>query len=125
MKYGPDRLLEGLQCLGFAVEKVVLQGGVIFVIIPAYEILAGKFGGRTIGLGLQSTPNFPITVHSAIHVKAEPQLYEPKDTIPQLRNITASALGPEWRYWSKNFCWDREKSARRLMSQINTIFENA
>ncbi len=66
-----------------------------------------------------------MSVHAAIHIKADPQLYEHKDNIPTVRNVTASVLGPEWRYWSKNFCWNGEKSARRLVSQINSIFENA
>jgi hypothetical protein len=104
---------------------VALGPGVIFAVIPAYEIVAGKFIGRIIDLGIQCTANFPMSVHAAIHIKANPQLYEPKDNVPTVRNVAASPLGPEWRYWSKNFCWNGEKSARRLVSQINSIFENA
>ncbi len=125
MNLGPDRLIDDLRNLGYEVEKVTVNGGLVFAVLPAYEIVAGKFAGRTINLGIQCTPNFPMSVHAAIHIKAEPQLYEPKDNIPNVRNITASALGPPWRYWSKNFCWNGEKTARRLVSQINSIFENA
>jgi hypothetical protein len=58
-------------------------------------------------------------------VRAEPQLYELTDSIPNVRNIQPSALGGEWRYWSKNFGWTDERSARRLMSQVNTVFHDA
>jgi hypothetical protein len=125
MNLGPDRLIADLQNLGFEVNKVAIGPGVFFAVIPAYEIVAGKFIGRIIDLGIQCTANFPMSVHAAIHIKANPQLYEPAQNIPTVRNVTASALGPEWRYWSKNFCWNGEKSARRLVSQINSIFENA
>jgi hypothetical protein len=125
MNLGPDRLINDLRNLGYEVEKVTVNGGLIFAVLSAYEIVAGKFAGRIIDLGIQCTPNFPMSVHAAIHIKAEPQLYEPKDNIPNVRNITASALGASWRYWSKNFCWNNEKTARRLVSQINSIFENA
>jgi hypothetical protein len=125
MNLGPERLIADLQNLGYEVNKVALGPGVIFAVIPAYEIVAGKFIGRIIDLGIQCTANFPMSVHAAIHIKASPQLYEPAENIPTVRNVTASALGPEWRYWSKNLCWNGEKTARRLVSQINSIFENA
>lgn len=125
MSYGPDRFIADLESLGHAAQKVVLKDRTAFAVIPDYEIQAGKFLGRVIGLGLQATADFPRSVHSAIHVRAEPQLYETTDTVPNVRNVTPSALGKEWRYWSKNFGWNGEKSVRRLMSQINSIFENA
>jgi len=125
MNYGPDRLIDDLRKLGLSVEKAVGSNKEDFAVISAYEIVIGKFAGRVIDLGIQCTANFPITVHSAIHIRAEPQLYEPKDNIPNVRNVTASVLGSEWRYWSQNFGWTEERTARRLMSQINTIFQNA
>jgi hypothetical protein len=127
MIYGADRLVADLEELGHAVEKRMLNGGVAFVIFHEYEINAGRFMGRTIDLGLQATPDFPRSVHSSIHVRAEPQLLEKADTIANVRNILDSPLGTEWRYWSNNFGWtsNEERSARRLMSQINTIFERA
>jgi len=127
MTYGPDRLVAELEGLGYAVEKRVLNGGVIFVIIRGYEIEVGRFTGRIVDLGLQATLDFPRSVHSAIHVRAQPQLLEKGDTVPNVRNIIDSPLGPDWRYWSNNFGWsgNDERSARRLMSQINTIFERA
>lgn len=125
MTYGVDRLLTDLQLLGYGTEAMDGSDGNKFVVINKYEILLGRFAGRIIDLGIMATPDYPRSVASAIHVKAEPQLFEITDTVPKVRNITASALGAEWRYWSKNFNWDNERSTRRLISQINTIFKDA
>jgi hypothetical protein len=110
--------------LGYEVELVAVMDNNKFAIIRNYEIQLGQFTGRIIDLGIPATVNFPISVGSSIHVKASPQLYE-KHSVPNIRNITDSALGSEWRYWSKNFGWVGERSARRLMSQINEVFKNA
>jgi hypothetical protein len=124
MSFGPDRFIEDLQALGLKVEKVEVQPGVIFAVAPEFLIEAGKFEGRVIGLGLQCTADFPRSVHSSIHVKAAPQLYEMQN-IPNVRNIQASPLGPEWRYWSKNFNWTSDRNARQLISKINRAFLDA
>lgn len=125
MTYGPERLYAGLRDLGFEVREEVAANGTRFAVIEGFTVPCGRFMGRTIDLGLQATPDFPRTVASAIHVRADPQLLDYGDTKPGVRNITKSALGPEWRYWSHNFGWNGEKSARRLLSQINTIFADA
>ena len=125
--YGPDRLIEELTKLGYTVETATGNDKNIYAVLPNYEIVVGKFQGRIIDLGLQTAPDYPNTVHSAIHVKAVPQLYEPAENIQNVRNVQASQLGAEWRYWSKNFNWnaEKEKTARRLMARITTIFEHA
>lgn len=124
MKYGPDRLVEELEALGVAPERREVAGAE-FVIIANYRIAAGQFADRVIDLALQATPDFPRTVHSSIHVRSVPILYDLQN-VPNVRNIVASPLGAEWRYWSHNFGWSGEGSnARRLLSQINGIFERA
>jgi len=123
--YGPERLYAELRDLGFEVRKELADNGTPFAVIEEFEVPSGRFMGRTIELGLQATADFPRTVASAIHVRADPQLLDYGDTEPGVRNITQSPLGPEWRYWSHNFGWNGEKSARRLLSQINTVFANA
>lgn len=125
MMYGPDRMVADLQALGHVAMLHRLPDGTSFAVLTAFEVPCGRFAGRVIDLGLQATPDFPRTVASAIHVRATPQLFEHSDTVQNVRNITNSALGPEWRYWSHNFGWSEERSARRLMSQINRIFANA
>jgi hypothetical protein len=124
-QYGPERLIGDLRALGLDIESVKLNDGSIFVVVPQYTIEVGKFAGRTIDLGVPATADFPRSVASSIHVKSVPHLYDLCDTIPNVRNIIASPLGPEWRYWSKNFNWSGERTVRRLISQINTIFLNA
>ena len=123
--HGPARLVAELIALGYAASEVAAPDGSKFVIISPFVVPAGRFADRVVDLALPATPDFPITVASAIHLRAAPQLYEITDTIPNVRNITASVLGPEWRYWSRNFGWTEQRSARRLMSQINEIFINA
>ena len=78
-----------------------------------------------IDLGLIIPPDYPRRVHSSIHVKATPQLFEKTDTIPGVRNIINSGLGLEWRYWSYSFKTAPEGTAKHLMSQINGVFKRA
>lgn len=123
--YGPNRFFTDLRDLGYQVSEVTGSKGEKFAVLSPFVVSGGRFDGRKIDLGIQATPDFPRTVASAIHVRAEPQLYDYGDTEPNVRNITNSALGLEWRYWSHNFGWQGERSARRLISQINGIFLNA
>jgi hypothetical protein len=122
--YGPERLFSDLVELGHWVERVKAKN-IIYMVIPGYEIEVGRFQGRVIDLGIPSTPDFPRTAAPSIHIRANPQLLEKSDSLPNVRNIIDSPLGPEWRYWSRNFGWNGEKSTRRLMNQIKGIFANA
>lgn len=122
---GPDRLVKELIELGHEPKLVTASDQNQYVVIEGYTILLGQFIGRAIGLGFLATPDFPGSVASAIHVKANPQLFEKKDSVANVRNINDSALGPDWRYWSINFNWQSGHSVRRFMSQINGVFQNA
>jgi hypothetical protein len=124
--YGPERLMRDLTRLGYTVTTAVGTDRSPFLVLPQFEVPAGKFTGRIIDLGLHATADFPNSVHSSIHVRADPQLYEICN-IAGVRNVVASVLGADWRYWSKNFNWssESEKTARRYMAKITTIFENA
>lgn len=122
--YGPDRLLRDLGEMGYEVERVTCADGSVYAVIRGFVVPAGPFVDRIIDLGLLATPDYPRSVGSSIHVRATPQLFE-YGSVPGRRNIIQSALGPEWRYWSHNFGWTGERSTRRLVSQINTIFANA
>ena len=123
--FGPDRFAEELVTLGYKPELLVASDNNKYVVLRNYPVLLGKFSGRIIDLGMLATSDFPISVSSALHVRAEPQLYEKADTVPKVRNILDSVLGMEWRYWSVNFKWEKGYSTRRLMSKINTVFQNA
>ena len=122
--YGAERLHSDLLELGFNAELVDGKEGSKYAVIHNYEVEMGRFAGRIIDLGIMATPDYPRSVASAIHVLTTPQLLE-KESIPNVRNITDSNLGDEWRYWSHNFNWTTERNTRRLISQINTIFNNA
>ena len=123
--YGTERLKGDLETLGFKVTILNGSDGQPYAVIRGFEVPVGRFGGLIIDLGIMAVANYPQGVASAIQVKANPQLYETTDTQSGVRNIQPSPLGFEWRYWSKNFNWDGEKSTRRLVSQINRIFEDA
>jgi hypothetical protein len=123
--HGAELFLSEIKDRGYDASLVKGADNSDYVVIKDYEINSGRFAGRIIDLGIFPTPEYPRNVGSAIHVKADPQLYEKSDTLANVRNITDSHLGPEWRYWSNNFNWKTEGSARRLLSQINTIFDNA
>jgi hypothetical protein len=125
--FGPERLHKELCDLGYAAERRTANDGTEFVVLPGFEVPLGRFAGRIIDLGIIATADFPRNVAPSIHVRALSQLLE-IENIPNVRNVTTSALGPEWRYWSKNLPWPgerAERSAARLMHQINGIFENA
>lgn len=125
MIFGPDRLRADITAIGFLAERVAAPNGTAFVVIRDFEVPVGRFVGRVIDLGLQATPDFPLTVASAIHVRSEPHLLDISDTVAGKRNIKQSALGPEWRYWSHNLGWSDPKTARRLISKVNKVFSDA
>lgn len=125
MIYGAERLKSDLEILGFRVAILNGNDDQPYGVISGFEIPTGRFGGRVIDLGIMAVANYPQGVASAIQVKADPQLFEKTDSQSGVRNVQDSPLGPEWRYWSKNFNWDGEKTTRRLISQINRIFDDA
>lgn len=125
MGYGVDRLIEDLVALGHErTEKTQGSDGNQFAVIRGFVVPLGRFAGREIDLGLPAPPNYPQGVGSAVHVRATPQLL-PDGRVPNVRNVTQSALGPEWRYWSHNFGWSGERSTRELLAQVNRIFLDA
>lgn len=125
MGYGIDRMIDDLHALGHvSVEKVMGSDGNPFAVLRGFKVSLGRFAEREIDLGLPAPPDFPRGVGASIHVRSAPQLL-PDGSIPNVRNVTRSALGPEWRYWSHNFGWAGERSTRELMTQVNRIFLDA
>jgi hypothetical protein len=125
MDYGIDQFIKDFEALGY--RPMVQKGNdnQIYAIFNGFEVPLGKFAGRIIDLGILVLSDYPRIVHSSIHVKANPQLYEKKDTVPGVRNIIDSGLGSDWRYWSYAFKATAEDTALNLMSQINGIFKRA
>lgn len=125
MAFGVARLLADLQELGHQGAEYVKAGdGTEFAVLRGYTVALGRFQGQLIDLALPAPPNYPQGVGSAIHVQATPQLL-PDGNIPNKRNVTASCLGPAWRYWSHSFGWTGERSTRQLLAQVNRIFHDA
>ena len=122
---GQDRLSNDLMNMGYEIERITASDGNQFTVIHNFKVSLGRFTGRVIDLGILAMPDFPQSIGSSIHVNAEPQLFDYSDSTPNIRNITKSALGGKWRYWSKKFEWSKDKSTRRLMSLIHGVFENA
>lgn len=121
---GVDRFIQELEGLGYGVERVPV-GGDVYAVIRSFTVPLGQFEGRVVDLGLKARYEYPRQVDSAIHVRATPQLFEKGDSIPGVRNIIESPLGDEWCYWSRNFNWRGDRTARRLMNQIYGVFKNA
>ncbi len=123
--FGPERFINELAALGYEPELITAPDNNKYAILRGYEVPLGRFAGRKIDLGMLATNDFPISVTSAMHVRATPQLFEKTDTVQNVRNIIDSRLGSEWRYWSINFGWKKGFSTRRLMSKVNAVFQNA
>lgn len=123
--FGAEKLRQDLENLGYKIEIIPGTDQNQYAVMLGYEVQIGRFAGQIIDLGILATPDYPRSVAAAIHVKAQPQLLEKTDTVPNVRNIIDSALGTEWRYWSNNFNWNQERNTRSLISQINTIFKDA
>ncbi|MEP7119425.1 MAG: hypothetical protein ABJE95_00725 [Byssovorax sp.] len=123
--FGPQRLVDDLRALGHAsVETMTDAGGIVYAIIRGFVVPAGGFAGRQIDLGIPAPPSFPNAFGSALHVRAIPQLL-PLENVPNVHNVAASPLGPEWHYWSHNFSAGGVGTTRRLMSQINRVLSDA
>lgn len=123
--FGPERFIEELGDLGYEPRLITINNNENYAILDDYVIQSGRFINRKIDLGMLATNDFPMSVTSALHVRTTPQLYENSDSVCGVRNITDSPLGQEWRYWSINFNWKKGDTVRRLMSKINTVFNNA
>lgn len=125
MIYGSEYFINEFTELGY--QPVIMKGSdnQTYAIFKDFEIEIGRFSGKIIDLGLLIMPDYPRMVHSSIHVRANPQLFEKSDTLPGVRNIIDSGLGPEWLYWSLALNAVPSDTAKHLLSQINGVFKRA
>lgn len=124
MSRGVERLVADLNELGFEAQGAKDPNGAAFAVVSGYTVELGRFAGRVIDLGIPAPENYPEAFGSSIHVRTTPQLLEKNDSLPNVRNIVDSSLGPEWRYWSHNFGAGGDRTTRRLLSQVNLIFHH-
>lgn len=125
MIYGSEYFIKEFTDIGYKPELVVGGDNLNYAIFKEFEVEIGRFSGRIIDLALIVPPDYPRMVHTSIHIRATPQLFEKTDTLPGIRNIVDSGLGKEWRYWSFAFKAVPEDTAKHLMSQINGVFKRA
>jgi hypothetical protein len=126
MTFGITRLVEDLKELGYEhTESMADSGGTPFALIKGFEVQASRFAGRVIDLAIPAPPDYGRIVGSAIHVRSTPHLLDVTDTVPGKKNITASVLGQDWRYWSHQFAYYSEDTTKHLMIQINGVFKHA
>jgi hypothetical protein len=77
-------------------------------VIRQVTITAGSLAGRACDVGLARCQSVPYVVAPAIHTR--PALV-PMDMSGPL-HTQASALGPDWQYWSRRF--DRPPTPQRV-----------
>jgi hypothetical protein len=121
--YGIDRFLQDLSDLHYTPEKMVGADNIDYAVIRNFEVPVGRFQGRIIDLGIPIPNDYPRLVGTSIHIKAVPQLLEYTDTLANVRNIIASQLGEEWRYWSFRLEAFPENTTQNLIFQIHGIFQ--
>lgn len=126
MIFGIERLLQDLKEIGFAeAEPLSDPNGTVYALLKNFEVPVGRFSGRVIDLAIPAPADYGRNVGSAIHVRSSPVLLDKHDSVPGVKNIVASALGPEWRYWSHRFVYHPEGTTQRLMYQINSVLKHA
>lgn len=123
MKVGIVRLLEDLTTLGYTPEPIKDGSGVDYALISGFRIPAGKFEDRVIDLAIPAPFDYGRLVGSSMHLRSTPILMDYQN-IPGVRNIIASNLGAEWRYWSFAFKFSPSDPTQYLITQIITILRN-
>lgn len=125
MKYGIERMLEDLEIEGFMNTRCQKDStSNNHAIIPEYEISMGRFSGRIIELAIPCPDDYPRSIGTCIHVKSSPLLLDVSNSLKDVRNITLSKLGEDWRYWSFKLRLQEDEPTKHLMHQINGIFRN-
>lgn len=124
MKLGIERLIEDLKALDYNPEPIKDGSGMNYALLSEFVIPAGRFEGRIIDLAVPAPDDFGRIVGSSMHIRSNPILMDYQN-VPNVRNIIASNLGPDWRYWSFAFKFSPANPSHYLITQIITILKNA
>jgi hypothetical protein len=125
-QFGIDKLMSDLNALGYLdVEHIQDPQGNSFALLAKFHVNVGRFAGRIVELAIPAPNDYGRLVGSAIHLRSKPHLLDKRDSVPNVKNITDSALGPEWRYWSHRFEFFSEDPTKHLMLQINGVLRHA
>lgn len=124
--FGINKLIDDLRALEYLdVEHIQDSSGNSFALLRNFEVSVGKFAGRIVELAIPAPADYGRLVGSAIHLRSDPHLLEKSDSVPNVKNITDSSLGADWRYWSHRFEFYPEDTTKYLMLQINGVFKHA
>lgn len=126
MIFGIDRLIADLRALGYPdVETIQDPGGNSYALLKSFEVSVGRFSGKIVDMAIPGPNDYGRVVGSAVHFRSIPHLLDKQDSVPQVKNITDSQLGSEWRYWSHRFEFYDEDPTKHLMLQINGVLRHA
>ena len=129
-------MLEDLRALGLKPEGPFQSGNSQWVILPDYEIPAGRFVGTKIRLAVPVPADYPATPPGGLHVS--PDIVPAQDM--GARNIhdrqsETEKLPGKWQYWSRPYPKTRgnegetkwradAQSTRRLQSHWNAVLSH-
>lgn len=114
MIMGKADFINQLKVLGYSTQE--LSHGMISV---KYIIPIGKNSGKTVELALQVPNDFPMNCPPGPHFRSTCIL----DWVEPNKNIHASPLGSEWKYWSRPFPdWNRtQKTVKSYFAHIKNL----
>lgn len=94
-----------------------------------YNVIAGRFKGEGIRIGLEIPQDFPLTPPSGPHIS--PQLLpinagassHPDKVLPDQNNFTGE-FGGEWEYWSRPIpSWQNsDRTVKAYLRHIHNLF---
>lgn len=120
------RMVEDFQAQGNRAQVRFSEHSQPFVVLPDFEVVSGRFAGRTVDLAVEVQPDGG--VGSALHVRAEPNLLAlgPPDQQGNGYHVIQSTLGDGWQYWSFNLmaAWT-SRQVGDLIPIFNGVLERA
>jgi len=109
-------LEEYLRSLGLTVEAAQDRSGHPYIVVCNFAIPCGPLAERACDVALARCQTIPYVVPPAIHTR--PALVRMDMTGPL--KTQASALGPDWQYWSRRF--DRVPTPQAVWTHVLTVF---
>lgn len=107
---GPAEFARQARALGL--ENVREEGGRVFFTV---ELPAGAYAGQTREICAEVPADFPVTPPPGPHVRPA--------TVHPAGAVHASAVGPDWAYWSRPVPgWAADRSVRAWARHVRSLF---
>jgi hypothetical protein len=104
------QLIEAFKTMGLDAQLDQRVSGVLF---KGYRIPIGRHAGEVVDVAVAI--DYPCTPPVGVHVHA------PYGAVGQ-NNVSASALGGDWRYYSRRYAeWRADRSPRSVVAYVNKI----